>query len=263
MENYFIGDYIKSVSGEKEKGKRKREILRKKALELWDKDISASEIALILELSEEQLKEVLGIQRIERGHKSRVMPSERKLTPRRVNSLANSRDKQIIELSKTMNMARVAQTLNISLELIKELYLALGLPIYTQEELRKMEEAKKERDIKDKEEKPKENKAKTEKNEEKGNDLGKVENDVKQPEVQEEVVEVDINDFEDVKRKIHEYIGRKDIKTAIGIAKRAMEQGDLIDKEKRKLKELVDLVESIERRQIYRRSTTDDGHADR
>ena len=145
----------------------------------------------------------------------------------------------------------------------KERYLALRLPIYTQEELRKMEESKKERDIKDKEEKPKENEAKTEKNEEKGNDLGKVENDVKQPEVQEEVVEVDINDFEDVKRKIHEYIGRKDIKTAIGIAKRAMEQGDLVKKKKRKLKELVDLVESVEKRQIYRRSTTDDRHADR
>lgn len=263
MENYLISDYLKSISEDKAKGKRKREVLRQKALELWDKDISASEIALILELNEEQVKDLLGIQRIERGHKSRVMPSERKLTPRRVNSLANSRDKQIIELSKTMNMASVAQTLNVSLELIKERYLALGLPIYTQEELRKMEEAKKERDIKDKEEKPKENEAKTEKSEEKGNELGKVENDVKQPEVQEEVVEVDINDFEDVKRKIHEYIGRKDIKTAIGIAKRAMEQGDLVDKEKRKLKELVDLVESVEKRQIYRRSTTDDRHADR
>lgn len=263
MENYLISDYLKSISEDKAKGKRKREVLRQKALELWDKDISASEIALILELNEEQVKDLLGIQRIERGHKSRVMPSERKLTPRRVNSLANSRDKQIIELSKTMNMASVAQTLNVSLELIKERYLALRLPIYTQEELRKMEESKKERDIKDKEEKPKENEAKTEKNEEKGNDLGKVENDVKQPEVQEEVVEVDINDFEDVKRKIHEYIGRKDIKTAIGIAKRALKQGDLEDKEKRKLKELVDLVESVEKRQIYRRSTTDDRHADR
>ena len=263
MENYLISDYLKSISEDKVKGKRKREVLRQKALELWDKDISASEIALILELNEEQVKDLLGIQRIERGHKSRVMPSERKLTPRRVNSLANSRDKQIIELSKTMNMASVAQTLNVSLELIKERYLALRLPIYTQEELRKMEESKKERDIKDKEEKPKENEAKTEKNEEKGNDLGKVENDVKQPEVQEEVVEVDINDFEDVKRKIHEYIGRKDIKTAIGIAKRALKQGDLEDKARKKLEELVNLVEEVEKKQIYRRSTTDDRHADR
>ena len=140
MENYFIDDYIKSVSKDKVKGKRRREILREKALKLWDRDISASEIALILELSEEQLKELLGVQRIERGHKSRVMPSERKLTPRRVNSIANSRDKQIIELSKTMNMAKVAEILGISMDLAKERYLALGLPIYTEEELKKMEE---------------------------------------------------------------------------------------------------------------------------
>lgn len=263
MENYFIDDYIKSVSKDKVKGKRRREILREKALELWDKDISASEIALILELNEEQLKDLLGIQRIERGHKSRVMPSERKLTPRRVNSIANSRDKQIIELSKTMNMAKVAEILGISMDLAKERYLALGLPIYTEEELKKMEEDKKERDIKDKEEKPKENEAKTEKNEEKGNDLGKVENDVKQPEVQEEVVEVDINDFEDVKRKIHEYIVGKDIKTAIGIARRAIEQGSLEDKEKRKLEELVDIVESVKRRQIYKRRDEGNGDTDR
>ena len=120
MENYIIDDYLKSVSEDKVKGKRKREALRKRALELWDKDIGASEIAEILELTEKQLKELLGVERIEKGHKSATIKAKEKLTPRRVNRLASDRDKQIIELSKTMNMEKVAEMLNISLELVKE-----------------------------------------------------------------------------------------------------------------------------------------------
>ena len=237
MENYIIDDYLKSVSEDKVKGKRKREALRKRALELWDKDIGASEIAEILELTEKQLKELLGVERIEKGHKSATIKAKEKLTPRRVNRLASDRDKQIIELSKTMNMEKVAETLNISLELVKERYLALGLPIYTEEELRKMAEAEKERKMKNKEEKPKGNRVEAQKPEEQ---------------------KIDLNNFEEVKRKIHESISEKNIERATGIAKRAIEQGNFGDKEKGKLQELVDLIETIRKRRIGKRSDIDE-----
>lgn len=252
MENYIIDDYLKSVSEDKVKGKRKREVLRRRALELWDKDIGASEIAEILELTEKQLKELLGVERIEKGHKSATIKAKEKLTPRRVNRLASDRDKQIIELSKTMNMEKVAEMLNISLELVKERYLALGLPIYTEEELRKMAEAEKERKMKNKEEKPKGNRVEAQKPEEQES----VKADVNQQKPEEE--KIDLNNFEEVKRKIHESISEKNIEGATGIAKRAIEQGNFGDKEKGKLQELVDLIETIRKRRIGKRRDIDE-----
>ena len=252
MENYIIDDYLKSVSEDKVKGKRKRDVLRRRALELWDKDIGASEIAEILELTEKQLKELLGVERIEKGHKSATIKAKEKLTPRRVNRLASDRDKQIIELSKTINMEKVAEMLNISLELVKERYLALGLPIYTEEELRKMAEAEKERKMKNKEEKPKGNRVEAQKPEEQES----VKADVNQQKPEEE--KIDLNNFEEVKRKIHESISEKNIERATGIAKRAIEQGNFGDKEKGKLQELVDLIETIRKRRIGKRRDIDE-----
>lgn len=254
MENYIIDDYLKSEDKGKVKkrGKGKGEILKIKALELWDKDIGASEIAEILELNEKQLKDLLGMQRIRKGYKSATTKAKEKLTPRKVNNLANDRDKQIMELSKTINMEKVAEMLNISLELVKERYLALGLPIYTKEELRKMAEAEKEKKMKNKEEKPKENRIEAQKTEEQE----PVKEDVNQQKTEKEKIEV--SNFEEVKRKIHECIIMKDIKKAIEIAKKALEQGELENKEKRKLQELVDLVEIVGKREIYKRSDRDE-----
>lgn len=106
--------------------------------------------------------------------------------------------------------------------------------------------------MKNKEEKPKENRIEAQKTEEQE----PVKEDVNQQKTEKEKIEV--SNFEEVKRKIHECIIMKDIKKAIEIAKKALEQGELENKEKRKLQELVDLVEIVGKREIYKRSDRDE-----
>lgn len=240
MENYIVDDYIKSTSSEKVKRKRKVNILREKALALWDKDISAKEIAEVLELNDIQLQEVLGKQRIKKGYKSANSTNREKLTSSRVNRIANSRDKRIIELSKTMNMENIAKILNMSIELLKERYLALGLQIYTDEQIKKMREET--QNLEENKEK-KQNRIKNEK--EKKQKAGSV---VEEKEERPQEEEIDFNNFDEIKRKIRENIVGNNIKMASKIAKRALEEGNLGIKEKGKLEELVYIIENVKKR---------------
>lgn len=182
MENYIIKEFMDSNSERKSEKKLKRNdidyIRRKKVIEVFEQAngfIGPEEIADALDIDIEKVKGYLGKTRIERYERLKagediedsekenrvkskvdkasdtaVKQSER-LTPNRVKKLADERNSRIIAMhAEGLSIEEIAKKEMLTPDQAKEIFLSLGLSIYTQEEIlemrRKAEEERKNRE---------------------------------------------------------------------------------------------------------------------
>ncbi len=178
MENYLIDDYINSQKRNNGKNSTAESRRRRKAIDLFEnKHIGIKEIALILEVSEQTVREYLGKKRLQKAEAllsqkgldqetgidanadesgqfvkvhakkskskddvgTKSVAEDKKLTPKRVDKIVKQRDELIQQLSEEgLSIAEVASKLNLTLDQAKERYSYLGLSIYTPKELAEM-----------------------------------------------------------------------------------------------------------------------------
>lgn len=158
MDNYITYEFLKKLG--KASKNEKQELRRKKAIEIFESEkgkIIPSKIAEILGISESQVIRYLGKTRLEKyGYKNfnasvkskrssetsrTVRDSGQKLTLTRVSKLVSDRNRRIKALYDSgLPIEEVAEEEHISLEQAKEIYMALGLSIYSLSELRKIQD---------------------------------------------------------------------------------------------------------------------------
>ena len=158
MDNYITYEFLKKLG--KALKNEKQELRRKKTIEIFEGEkgkILPSKIAEILGISESQVIRYLGKTRLEKyGYKNfnasvkskrssetnrTVRDSGQKLTLTRVSKLVSDRNRRIKALYESgLPIEEVAEEEHISLEQAKEIYMALGLSIYSLSELRKIQD---------------------------------------------------------------------------------------------------------------------------
>lgn len=182
MENYIIKEFMDSKSERESRRKHKRNDMdsrrRARVIEIFEQAngfIGPEEIADALDIDIEKVKGYLGKTRIERYERLKagediedsekenrvkskvdkasdtaVKQSER-LTPNRVKKLADERNSRIIAMhAEGLSIEEIAKKEMLTPDQAKEIFLSLGLSIYTQEEIlemrRKAEEERKNRE---------------------------------------------------------------------------------------------------------------------
>lgn len=182
MENYIIKEFMDSNSERKSEKKPKRNnidyIRRKKVIEVFEQAngfMGPEEIADALDIDIEKVKGYLGKTRIERYERLKsgedienseeenrgksksdkvsdvTVKQPERLTANRVKKLADERNSRIIAMhAEGLSIEEIASKERLTLDQAKEIFLSLGLSIYTQEEIlemrRKAEEERKNRE---------------------------------------------------------------------------------------------------------------------
>lgn len=153
MEKYITSEFFRSID---RAPKNERESLRrKKVIEIFEGEdgrISPKEIAGVLDTTEAQVKRFLGKTRLKnyKGPSGIIIPSKngKLLTSAKVREIVSDRNERIKYLHNSgLSIEEVAEKEQLSLAQIKEIYISLGLPIYSLSELR---EIKKDADENDK-----------------------------------------------------------------------------------------------------------------
>lgn len=254
MEKYLVDDYNKKMEGKAsrtDKGTQKR---RMDTLELYMHKISKEEIADILEVSVGTVKEYLTWLRkngyltkemeedVKREKAKDTHPVDKKLTPRRAARLAQERDDEIRILVKKegRTIQDVKEKMGLTYSQALERFMALGLPIYTKEELEERARKREESDEGSKTETVVEG-AKTEE---------KIEDNDVQEEIKEEPKDDSqemgyISSFDEIVNSMREYIGNRQSKKALDLAKHFLDTGDFLTIQQRNT--LSDMVWFIER----------------
>ena len=156
MDKYLIDDYNRERAGQTEVAKRKR----LKVLELYLHGIDKKEIAEILEvdvstinsyfqwlringfITEEQEQEIEANRKLELERIKEKNSSRKILTANRAKKLADERDRQILKLhNEGFTLQKISEKLNLTLVQAKERFFALGISIYTEQELEQMKSA--------------------------------------------------------------------------------------------------------------------------
>ena len=157
MDKYLLDDYNRKRGASSSVRERKM----KKALELYLNGLDKKEIAEILEVApktitdyfrwlrnngyitrekEEEIEEQRAIE-LERIKAKKSKAGDRRLTHSKVGKIVNNRDREIMELYHGgFTIQEVAKRMHMTLNQAKERYLALGLSIYTEEDIRRMAE---------------------------------------------------------------------------------------------------------------------------
>ena len=169
MDKYITDKFLKMLD-EASKDEKKA-LRRKKAIEIFEGEkgkLLPNKIAEMLGISETQVMRYLGETRIKKYKnlenvtvpKRRVKASKTErqssqiLTLTRVSKLVSDRNKRIKALYDSgLSIEEVAEKEHISLEQAKEIYMTLGLPIYSLSELRKIQDDLDERNRVDRQEK--------------------------------------------------------------------------------------------------------------
>lgn len=182
MENYIIKEFMDSNSERKSEKKLKRNdidyIRRKKVIEVFEQAngfMGPEEIADALDIDIEKVKGYLGKTRIERYERLKsgediedseeenrgkskedkvsdvTVKQPERLTANRVKKLADERNSRIIAMhTEGLSIEEIASKERLTPDQAKEIFLSLGLSIYTQEEIlemrRKAEEERKNRE---------------------------------------------------------------------------------------------------------------------
>ena len=242
MEKYLVDDYKRKMEGRVDEGTQKR---RMETLELYSHKIAKDEIADILEISVETVEKYLTWLRkngyltqeieddIKREKARQTHPVNKKLTLRRAENLAKERDAEIRRLVKKegRTIQEVEGEMGLTHSQALERFMALGLPIYTREELE--ERARKRGE--NKEDSKTEAVVKEAETEEKA-----------QEEMEEDSQEIEyISSFDEIVRQMREYIGNRQSKKALDMAKHFLDTGDFLTIQQRNT--LSDMVWFIER----------------
>ncbi len=144
MEKYITSEFFRSID---RAPKNERESLRrKKVIEIFEGEdgrISPKEIAGVLDTTEAQVKRFLGKTRLKnyKGPSGIIIPSKngKLLTFAKVREIVSDRNERIKYLHNSgLSIEEVAEKEQLSLAQIKEIYISLGLPIYSLSELRKI-----------------------------------------------------------------------------------------------------------------------------
>ena len=169
MDKYITDKFLKMLD-EASKDEKKA-LRRKKAIEIFEGEkgkLLPNKIAEMLGISETQVMRYLGETRIKKyknlenvtvpKRRVKVSKTERQssqiLTLTRVSKLVSDRNKRIKALYDSgLSIEEVAEKEHISLEQAKEIYMTLGLPIYSLSELRKIQDDLDERNRVDRQEK--------------------------------------------------------------------------------------------------------------
>ena len=169
-----------------------------------------------------------------------------KMTKKMVNTLVGERNEKIKKLyEEGLTMAEVAKRVNLTPSQAKEIYLSLGLSIYTEEELERMRRQEEER-VRRKE------KRKRKKQEEE--QAKKVAEESRQAKNDEQEGPV-LSSLVDIARKVKGYIKNGELEEAEKLSESYMGADFLSEEDKDKLNKLVDLIKSV-------RSKNKEGHID-
>ena len=276
MDKYLLDDYNKKRGASSSVRERKM----KKALELYLNGLDKKEIAEVLEVTpktitdyfrwlrnngyitrekEEEIEEQRALE-LERIKAKKSKAEERKLTHSKVGKIVNNRDKEIMKLYHDgLTIQEVAERMHMTLNQAKERYLALGLSIYTEEELKRMAEEENRKKAKlGKAEKPKDEQeearqeVREESKEEKPQEVEKMKPQYFSSDVFEILVN-SIPNYNALCTKIRTFIKFNENKRAIELARYFIEVGDfLTEKQKNKLIDFVnfyDILAARERKQ--------------
>ena len=276
MDKYLLDDYNKKRGASSSVRERKM----KKALELYLNGLDKKEIAEVLEVTpktitdyfrwlrnngyitrekEEEIEEQRALE-LERIKAKKSKAEERKLTHSKVGKIVNNRDKEIMKLYHDgLTIQEVAERMHMTLNQAKERYLALGLSIYTEEELKRMAEEENRKKAKlGKAEKPKDEQeearqeVREESKEEKPQEVEKMKPQYFSSDVFEILVN-SIPNYNALCTKIRTFIKLNENKRAIELARYFIEVGDfLTEKQKNKLIDFVnfyDILAARERKQ--------------
>ena len=276
MDKYLLDDYNRKRGASSSVRERKM----KKALELYLNGLDKKEIAEVLEVApktitdyfrwlrnngyitrekEEAIEEERALE-LERIKTKKSKAEERKLTHSKVGKIVNNRDKEIMKLYHDgLTIQEVAERMHMTLNQAKERYLALGLSIYTEEELKRMAEEENRKKAKlGKAEKPKDEQeearqeVREESKEEKQQEVKKMKPQYYNSDVFEILVN-SIPNYNALCTKIRTFIKFNENKRAIELARYFIEVGDfLTEKQKNKLIDFVnfyDILAARERKQ--------------
>lgn len=259
MDEYITDEFLKKLD-EASKDERK-ELRRKKAIEIFEGEkgeISPKEISKLLGISENQVIRYLGMKRLENYKKTIGIPisSEKiirvnieigipkgRLTDSKVDRLVLARNKRIKTLSDSgLSIEEVAEIEHLTISQAKEIYMSLGLPIYTLSELKNIEKVRKEKERAERKVASRKRRNRRRREKRTGErQKGKVEID-KKPE---------INSFKDLIEKMRELLQQGKSGLAINLGRSFSNSTILTPEEREKLDSSLKELESI--REAYRR----------
>ena len=259
MDEYITDEFLKKLD-EASKDERK-ELRRKIAIEIFEGEkgeISPKEISKLLGISENQVIRYLGMKRLENYKKTIGIPisSEKirrvnieigipkgRLTDSKVDRLVLARNERIKTLSDSgLSVEEVAEIEHLTISQAKEIYMSLGLPIYTLSELKNIKKVRKEKERAERKVASRKRRNRRRREKRTGErQKGKVEID-KKPE---------INSFKDLIEKMRELLQQGKSGLAINLGRSFSNSTILTPEEREKLDSSLKELESI--REAYRR----------
>lgn len=259
MDEYITDEFLKKLD-EASKDERK-ELRRKKAIEIFEGEkgeISPKEISKLLGISENQVIRYLGMKRLENYKKTIGIPISSKkirrvnieigipkgrLTDSKVDRLVLARNERIKTLSDSgLSIEEVAEIEHLTISQAKEIYMSLGLPIYTLSELKNIEKVIKEKERAERKVASRKRRNRRRREKRTGErQKGKVKID-KKPE---------INSFKDLIEKMRELLQQGKSGLAINLGRSFSNSTILTPEEREKLDSSLKELESI--REAYRR----------
>lgn len=291
MENYLVEDYMrKQKQSELAKNSAVRN-KRKRAIELFEQGLQDIDVlSEALETTPARIREFLGKSRLARigiitepetkteedfddfdvsedsttdtVDAKQVPGISKKFTEKDAIKYSGERDQTIIMFHREgLTLEEVANKLNLTVGQAKERYIALGLPIYTRQEL---DDMRKEKDEEARKEKAKKGKKEPENKETETSATVNEELDAEgkpdaagdkpiQENDQKEVEE--LKSFEEVKRAIYRLIKSRNSQKAMRLAKYYVRYADFLnDDEKKRLTGMADTIELLRAKESGKKS---------
>ena len=280
MENYIIKEFMDSKSEIESRRKHKRDNMdsrrRARVIEMFEQAngfIGPEEIADALDIDIEKVKRYLGKTRIERYERIKagkdIEDSEKenrekskadkasdvavkqpeKLTANRVKKLADERNARIIAMhADGLSIEEIAKKEMLTPDQAKEIFLSLGLSIYTQEEILEMRKKAEE------ERKNREEAERLERKRKRQRDwVRKKRARIRAKKQEEETGDVLIRNFEDLKRAMRILLKQGKSKQAIELGEHFLDDENILSREEKSslflsIEELKEIRKAYQRR---------------
>lgn len=222
-----------SINQRRNPGKRRK---RQEVIELFESGMysSVDEIARMAGIAKKTVRNYLGKRRLatikdngsEDSEKENGKNEYRALTPREVDKLVSERNARIRQLyDDGVSITEVARREHLTMDQAKEIYLSLGLSIYTKQELEQIEEM---REAKRKAERKEAQRRRKREWARKKRARIKAEKERKQEE--EKVPE---QSFRGIVKKMQEYVRQRNSKAAIEYAESVIDNADYLTKKEK------------------------------